>query len=282
MVHLFQGQPEAAYPLLEESQVHSNAVGDRRGSAYSHIMGGYVAIIRGEPARAGERLEQGLALLQEVGDRRGLAWGLYGMGWVSLLQGEVTKARTRWEETLALLREVGQQWFLALTLEGLAAAASAQGQPEWSARLWGTAEELRATIGGSIPAMIQVVYEPFLAAASVRLGESAFAAALAEGRAMTIEAVLGPEGQAPLVLHTPVTQPPVVVTRSRPLFPAGLTAREVEVLQLVAQGLTDNQIAEQLIISPRTVSTHLTSIYNKLGVASRTSAARFAVEHQLV
>jgi DNA-binding CsgD family transcriptional regulator len=56
----------------------------------------------------------------------------------------------------------------------------------------------------------------------------------------------------------------------------------VEVLRLVAQGLTDMRVAEQLIISPRTVNTHLTSIYNKLGVDSRAAATRFAVEHRLV
>jgi DNA-binding NarL/FixJ family response regulator len=61
-----------------------------------------------------------------------------------------------------------------------------------------------------------------------------------------------------------------------------LTAREVEVLRLVAQGMTDAQVAEQLVVSHRTVTTHLTSIYNKLGVNSRTAAARFAVEHHLL
>jgi DNA-binding NarL/FixJ family response regulator len=64
---------------------------------------------------------------------------------------------------------------------------------------------------------------------------------------------------------------------STPL-PAGLTPREIEVLRLVAQGLTDVQVAEQLVISPRTVHSHLTSIYNKLGINSRTAAVRYAVE----
>jgi len=59
-----------------------------------------------------------------------------------------------------------------------------------------------------------------------------------------------------------------------------LTAREVEVLRLVAQGLTDAQLAEHLVISLRTVTTHLTSIYNKLGINSHTAAARFVIEHQ--
>jgi DNA-binding CsgD family transcriptional regulator len=63
--------------------------------------------------------------------------------------------------------------------------------------------------------------------------------------------------------------------------PAGLTPRELEVLHLVAKGLTDAEVADRLFISPRTVSQHLRSIYNKLDVPSRTAATRFAVEHGL-
>lgn len=63
--------------------------------------------------------------------------------------------------------------------------------------------------------------------------------------------------------------------------PAGLSAREVEVLRLVAAGLTDAEVAKQLFLSPRTVGGHLRSIYNKLGVSSRAAATRFAIEHGL-
>lgn len=279
ITRLFQGDPDGARPLLAESLVRSLAVRDRRGSAYALIMSGYTSIVRGELAEAGERMEQGLALLQEVGDRRGMAWGLYGLGWVALGSGDAAKARAQWEETLALLREVGQQWFITLALEALAAASAAQEQPAWAARLWGAAEHLRETIGGSIPAVIQTYYEPFLALARSLLGERAFAAAWAEGRAMTVEVVVGAAGQAPLAAPP---EPGKASPQVRPQYPAGLTAREVEVLKLIAQGLTDHQVAEQLVISPRTVSTHLTSIYNKLGVTSRAAATRFAVEHQLV
>ena len=67
-----------------------------------------------------------------------------------------------------------------------------------------------------------------------------------------------------------------------PAYPGGLTAREVEVLRLVAQGLTDAQVAEKLVISRRTVNWYLTSIYNKIQVSSRSAATRYAIEHQLV
>jgi DNA-binding NarL/FixJ family response regulator len=66
-----------------------------------------------------------------------------------------------------------------------------------------------------------------------------------------------------------------------PAYPAGLSTREVDVLRLVAQGLTNQQVAERLYLSPRTVEQHLRSIYNKLGVSTRAAATRFAIEHRL-
>lgn len=66
-----------------------------------------------------------------------------------------------------------------------------------------------------------------------------------------------------------------------PRPPAGLSAREAEVLRLIAHGLTNRQVAEQLFLSPRTVEQHLRSIYGKLGVATRAAAATFAATHGL-
>jgi DNA-binding NarL/FixJ family response regulator len=91
-----------------------------------------------------------------------------------------------------------------------------------------------------------------------------------------------------LAAHTPMGEPISGGTGSAPsaklplIYPDGLTAREVEVLRLVAQGLTNEQVAEQLVISPRTVNTHLTSIYGKIGVSTRSAATRYAIKHNLV
>ncbi len=71
------------------------------------------------------------------------------------------------------------------------------------------------------------------------------------------------------------------LSSSRPEHPAGLTSREIEVLGLVAAGMTSAQIAKELFLSPRTVEAHLASIYHKLGVTSRAGATRFALEHGL-
>jgi DNA-binding NarL/FixJ family response regulator len=67
-----------------------------------------------------------------------------------------------------------------------------------------------------------------------------------------------------------------------PGLPEELTPRELEVLRLLAEGLTNREIAERLVVSPLTVHTHLGSIYSKLGVTSRSAATRYALDHHLV
>jgi len=64
--------------------------------------------------------------------------------------------------------------------------------------------------------------------------------------------------------------------------PDELTALEVEVLRLLAQGLSNTQMAERLVISPRTIHAHIRSIYSKLGLTSRVAATRYAIDHHLL
>ena len=98
---------------------------------------------------------------------------------------------------------------------------------------------------------------------------------------MTPEQVLAARGLVKLPQQVPVAPQSPPSVKTSPNHPAGLTAREVEVLRLVAQGLTDAQVADQLVISPRTVNGHLRSIYSKINVTSRSAATRYAVDHHL-
>ena len=122
--------------------------------------------------------------------------------------------------------------------------------------------------------------EPYRVSARSRLGEAGWDEAL-EGRTMSMEAAIGyalSEERSAKATPSTTSERPL---SSTPDHPARLTPREIEVLGLVASGMTNAQIAEELVVSPRTVETHLTSIYHKLGVTSRTSATRFALEHGL-
>jgi DNA-binding NarL/FixJ family response regulator len=113
------------------------------------------------------------------------------------------------------------------------------------------------------------------------LGEETFTMSWAVGRTMTPEQALAAVGRIALSI-----QPPAQATRSARMehqqLPSShdLTGREV--LCPVARGLTDAQIAEALVISPRTVNAHLRSIYTKLNITSRNAATYFAVEHDLM
>ena len=96
----------------------------------------------------------------------------------------------------------------------------------------------------------------------------------------TVRAICAPLG-ARLVLARADALASRLTAVTPAAHPGGLSAREVEVLRLVAQGLTNPQVAERLFLSPRTVEQHLRSIYNKLGVSTRAAAAAFAASHGL-
>jgi len=211
-----------------------------------------------------------------------MAYSSLAYGWFHLSQGHHVAARAMYEEALKIMIELGDKWFIAASLEGLAIAVTTQGHVEWAARLWGCADAIRQNVGTPMRTFERAINELSMAAARTQLGEEAFAAAWAEGRSMTPEEVLPAQGPVTISAHPRTEQPSTPLTKLPSAYPDGLTAREVEVLRLVAMGLTNEQVAEQLVISPRTVTTHLTSIYGKIQVSSRSTATRYAVEHHLI
>ena len=195
--------------------------------------------------------------------------------------------------------ELDDRWFIAACLEGLAITAAQTSTEEsfasalWAARLWGVAEALREAISVPLRSFERAINEWGIAKVRSQLGEEAFATAWAEGRTMTPAEVslLSPDnaaqeravetvGASRADTPSKLAQSSMVV--SSPTYPSGLTGREVEVLRLLAMGLTNAQIAERLVISLLTVKAHVRSIYSKLDIASRSAATRYAIEHKLV
>jgi DNA-binding NarL/FixJ family response regulator len=125
----------------------------------------------------------------------------------------------------------------------------------------------------------RALYGRIEARARATLDRAAFEAAKEEGRAMSPERAIEYALEEPSM---PEREVPTTTPSSAAEHPAGLTSREVEVLGLVAEGLTNAQVAQRLYLSPRTIQRHLNSIYHKLGVGSRTAATRFALEHNIV
>jgi len=142
----------------------------------------------------------------------------------------------------------------------------------WAARLWGAAECIREALGVPIPPAERANYGRLVEIARIYLGKEAFATVWSEGRTMAVGTSL-----ADALFVAPQPTPASTLPSH-----TGLTPREIEVLRLIAIGLTDSQVAEKLFISSRTVNAHLTSIYSKIHVSTRSAATRYAVDHKLV
>jgi ATP/maltotriose-dependent transcriptional regulator MalT len=254
-------------------------IGAKEGIVRALGLSGQVALLQGDAVKARSLLLESLMLSREIG-YQDIAEVLIVLGRVAECLGDHAKARARYEECLSVAHEVGPSDLLPPYLEGWADLVATQGEQAGAARLWGLAETLREAMGAPISPVERASYERSVQALRTQLGEQAFATAWAQGRTMTLEQALTTQRQA--VLPTPGERPSSLTTASPPPYPDGLTTREVEVLQVVAQGLTNEQVAERLVISSRTVDTHLTSIYSKIRVSSRAAATRYAIEHHLV
>jgi DNA-binding NarL/FixJ family response regulator len=99
---------------------------------------------------------------------------------------------------------------------------------------------------------------------------------------MTPGQAFAAQGRVTSAPPTPAGPLSTFPSKTSPASPAGLTAREVEVLRLLAQGMTNPQIAKRLILSSHTVNAHVRSIYTKLDVNSRSSMTRYAIEQHLL
>ena len=283
---LYLGEYERATALCEASLALSREMGDLRGIASWLANLAIVTLARGDDQRATELCEESLAIRKALGYKGGCAHTLTILGRIALDQGAYERATACYKESLTLRQETGEKEGIATALEGLAAVTGMQGKPVNAARLCGSAESLRTLLSAPLTPIDRAYYQQTIAAIRAQLDEPTFLKAWTAGQAMTLEEAIAEAVQVKAREHIPPTTAPAPVetpsTSSARGNPFGLTAREIEVLRLVTQGLTTTQIAEQLMISPRTADAHLRSIYSKLEVTSRAAATRSAIEHKLI
>jgi DNA-binding CsgD family transcriptional regulator len=131
----------------------------------------------------------------------------------------------------------------------------------------------------------RVTFEQAQTGVRAHLGENVFQQAWETGQRMMLDQVLSLSEPAPQAPSSPPDRPRASSVTIQPVLPVkhfGLTVREIEILGLLAAGLSYATIAQQLVISPHTVNRHLSSIYTKLNVNSRHAATRLAIDHRLV
>jgi non-specific serine/threonine protein kinase len=264
-----QGELDQAENLLQRCLQLREGLPDRRYAAISRLHLGAVCSQQGDHARAIEQLEQGLALCREAGDRYYLAWTLQAQGMQAWHLGDWDGAGSLEAESLRLSRAVDNRVGMAVSMELLAWTAASTGRAERAARLLGGLQTLWEAIPTRLYAPYVRHHDGCVAAARSALGDREFDRVYRAGTGMDTDQLvaLALEQSESLVARTPSGPP---ATR--------LTARERQIAGLVAQGLSNKDIASKLVISQRTAETHVEHILTKLGFTSRTQIAAWAVE----
>jgi DNA-binding CsgD family transcriptional regulator len=222
---------------------------------------------------ADRQYAEALAIWRQRGDLWGSALALHGLAVTAEDQTKNDQAFKLFAAALDLHGQVGAIAYVARGLEGIARLAAQNRQPELAVQLFSAATAMRTSIGSSPDAPGEAGNNQAMLLAREQLDDDAIEASWTGGRSLALEqAIAVAETQ-----YRPRARPRPLMFRESPL-----TRRETEVLKLVATGQTDREIGDVLFISRRTVTTHVTSILNKLGVASRTAAAATAVRSGLV
>ncbi|MBW8482546.1 ATP-binding protein [Actinomadura parmotrematis] len=278
-----EGRLREAGELLETGLAGMREIGQLWGAAHALIGLARLAALRGDHAAARACYAEALPVLGDIGARPESARALSGLGRVALAEGDLPAARRALAESLELSRATGIRLDVARCLEAFAALLSAEGDARGAVLLAGAAGGLRDATGRAARpaggARMEAVLQPLRRA----LGEPLVARLWAQGR------VLSSDAAAELALRDPgdAASPPgdaapagtVPAPREPAAPPSTLTAREREIARLVARGLSNRAIADELVISPATVARHVTNILTKLGFGSRAQVAAWSVDH---
>jgi non-specific serine/threonine protein kinase len=270
----FQPSVEIARYLAESERIH-RAQNNQGGLAFTLIHLANQARYTEDYSLSVAYYEEAEHLLNQLGDSHLLSRMAMSRISLDIVLGDFSGARNRIYLALQEGLKRGDH-HLPIGLPLMAAVLHGQGQPVWAARVLGLAEAMLLTHDKREEA---AAYEQYLQihrtreAVHAQLGDDAFARELAVGRELKFDDLLA-------IPHPPESRP---IGEAAPAATStGLTARESEVLRLLAEELSNPEIAERLVVSRRTVDAHLRSIYDKLNVKSRDAAVRVAQERGLL
>jgi predicted ATPase/DNA-binding CsgD family transcriptional regulator len=266
--------PQASHYLAESERIQ-RAFHNIAGLAFVFAHQGNLASWNREYALAVSRFDEAQRLAIELNDDRLLGRIFMSRALLDIQEGNSAATLQHLDDFIRQAINRGDH-HVRTSLPVLAVLLYERGHHAWSARVLGLAEALtgRSQLNADAAAIAQRLrIGDIRAELRTRLGDEAFAREFAAGQQLTLDTLRA-------MLH-PQTLAPVP---ANPLSPASvaLTARELEVLRLLTQDLSNPQIAEKLVVSRRTVDAHLRSIYDKLGVKSRDAAIRVARERGLI
>ena len=272
-VYWAQGDQTKARTFLREGLTIHDQLGNAWVTGWFVSLFGKIALRQGDIPRARFLLEAGLKRHQQLGDQQGQALIYALLAQAAAREDDYTLARNLAIQSLEIARTVYDSGSLILCLEELADVVAGQGEPAWAAQLWGAAEHYREASHTSLPLVERLSRARHIEQAQGLLGKQIFAERWAEGRTMTAEQAIAasPTPDRTSKTQTPAQARPGRTSMTQPLLDP-LSQRELEVLQLLAGGASNQEIALALVVAPGTVKLHVSHILSKLGVNSRTRA----------
>jgi predicted ATPase/DNA-binding CsgD family transcriptional regulator len=272
LIAFFSGRVDDAVALLEEADRRYRAENDPAGRWMALFHQVMAASTAGDNERADACGAQCLALCEEQSAYLSRSNALWAVGYGRWLQGDQRRATTLIVEGLRVMRETGDIWGAAECLEVLAWIAAADGEYEHSTRLLGAAQATWRSVGAAAsgPGPLAASHDQCETLLRDRLGEEAFVRALRAG------------GEAGLdrAVASALDEPGKPRARAKPDAKDLLTRRERQVVGLIAQGMSNKEIAATLVIAKRTAECHVENILTKLGFRSRTQVATWAAEQK--
>jgi non-specific serine/threonine protein kinase len=294
------GDYDRAEAMLGEALRLARELGDsfEAGTALRNLAD--LARDRGDHAGAVAAYDECLDLARERGDDHEVAYAVRGLGHVARARGEYDRAERFLCESLELLRPLRDRRCVPLCLEGLACITVGPNWAERAARLLGAARAVQASTGAPAPPSDMADYRRTEADARANLGAARFAVAWAAGAAMSLDEAIA-YAPAPAATSDPArmsatiaypTVPDEAVGASSPVSDHAhrqdvgpLSPREREVVALIARGLSNREIATELVLSVRTVERHIENVYNRLGIsgkAGRAVVTAYALRHGVI
>jgi len=234
------------------------------------------AVVHRDYDRAVALLEESLALAGDLEDMSQVAYGLHILGHIAWARGDPDSAVPLLERSLLLSRNIGDRRGIAACLQSLALAVDAAKRPEVTTRLSAAATGLRAAggLGAHGRLWLRVDQDRGLAQARAALGDQAFETAWQAGQALTVDNVVAEALSVTAEIERSTSEYRPKPTGERQV--ERLTTRECEVVELVAQGMTNRQIGAALVIAQGTASLHVKHVLAKLGLNSRVQLATWA------
>jgi non-specific serine/threonine protein kinase len=271
---LFQDDATRAATLLCEALEEHRALDDPAAAAYDQVQLALATVLLGDHDRARELIEKSLSTCEPSGENWTTSLALFALSVEACREGDQQRAMDAGRKSIRLRLPLHDRRSIGLNFEALAWSAAAMGDGERAARLFGASQAIQQSIGTSLRALghLAELHEQYESMARQGLGDAAFAREVNTGLQLDFdEAVNFALGAKMRAAAAPAADVAAAV---------GLTKREREIAELVARGMSNKEIAATLVISQRTVETHVEHILTKLSFSSRAQVAVWMTEQR--